>query len=37
LVNAHIRGFYQAAQLAPFGDGQGGTAEAEDHADDQVE
>jgi GntR family transcriptional repressor for pyruvate dehydrogenase complex len=38
LVTAHIRGFYQAAQLAPFG-GESGTAEAEDHrrADDQVE
>lgn len=38
LVTAHIRGFYQAAQLAPFG-GEGGTAEAEDdrRADDQVE
>ncbi|GAA3102202.1 GntR family transcriptional repressor for pyruvate dehydrogenase complex [Kribbella aluminosa] len=36
LVAAHIRGFYQAAQLAPFG---GGTAEAEDddRADDEVE
>lgn len=30
LVTAHIRGFYQAAQLAPFGGGEGGTAEAED-------
>ena len=38
LVTAHIRGFYQAAQLAPFGGGEGGTAEAEDHhgADDEV-
>ncbi|WP_329000573.1 FCD domain-containing protein [Kribbella sp. NBC_00709] len=38
LVTAHIRGFYQAAQLAPFG-GDGGTAEADDdrRADDQVE
>ncbi|WP_371403098.1 FCD domain-containing protein [Kribbella sp. NBC_00662] len=38
LVTAHIRGFYQAAQLAPFG-GEGGAAEAEDHghADDQVQ
>jgi GntR family transcriptional repressor for pyruvate dehydrogenase complex len=37
LVTAHIRGFYQAAQLAPFGGA--GPAEAEDHrrSDDQVE
>ncbi|HWD83780.1 MAG TPA: FCD domain-containing protein, partial [Kribbella sp.] len=36
LVTAHIRGFYQAAQLAPFG---GGSAEPVDHdrADEQVE
>lgn len=39
LVTAHIRGFYQAAQLAPFGGGEGGTAEAEDddRADDEVQ
>lgn len=39
LVTAHIRGFYQAAQLAPFGGAEGGAAQAEDHdrADDQVE
>lgn len=39
LVTAHIRGFYQLAQLAPFGGGEGGTAEAEDddRADDEVE
>jgi GntR family transcriptional repressor for pyruvate dehydrogenase complex len=39
LVTAHIRGFYRAAQLAPFGGGEGGTAAAEDHrhADDQAE
>ncbi|TCC30321.1 FadR family transcriptional regulator [Kribbella speibonae] len=39
LVTAHIRGFYQAAQLAPFGGGEGGAAEAEDddRADDEVE
>jgi GntR family transcriptional repressor for pyruvate dehydrogenase complex len=39
LVTAHIRGFYQAAQLAPFAGGVGGTAQAEDdgQADDQVE
>ncbi|TCC08138.1 FadR/GntR family transcriptional regulator [Kribbella soli] len=39
LVTAHIRGFYQAAQLAPFGGGEGGTAEAEDddRADDKVQ
>jgi GntR family transcriptional repressor for pyruvate dehydrogenase complex len=39
LVTAHIRGFYQAAQLAPFGGGEGGAAEAEDddHTDHQVE
>jgi GntR family transcriptional repressor for pyruvate dehydrogenase complex len=38
LVTAHIRGFYQAAQLAPFGVGDG-TAKAEDHdcADDKVQ
>ncbi|HEY3562478.1 MAG TPA: FCD domain-containing protein [Kribbella sp.] len=28
LVTAHIRGFYQAAQLAPFGGAEGGAAEA---------
>lgn len=39
LVTAHIRGFYQAAQLAPFGGGEGGAAEAEDddRADDEVQ
>ena len=39
LVTAHIRGFYQAAQLAPFGGAEGGTAEAEDdhRADDEVQ
>jgi GntR family transcriptional regulator, transcriptional repressor for pyruvate dehydrogenase complex len=39
LVTAHIRGFYQAAQLAPFGGGEGGATEAEDddRADEQVE
>ncbi|WP_202875751.1 FadR/GntR family transcriptional regulator [Kribbella speibonae] len=39
LVTAHIRGFYQAAQLAPFGGGESGAAEAEDddRADDEVQ
>jgi len=39
LVTAHIRGFYQAAQLATFGGAEGGAAQAQDHdrADDQVE
>ena len=39
LVTAHIRGFYQAAQLAPFGGAEGGTAQAQDHdrADEQME
>jgi GntR family transcriptional repressor for pyruvate dehydrogenase complex len=39
LVTAHIQGFYRAAQLAPFGGAEGGTAEAQDHdrADDKVQ
>ena len=39
LVTAHIRGFYQAAQLATFGGAEGGAAQAQDHdrADDQME
>jgi GntR family transcriptional repressor for pyruvate dehydrogenase complex len=38
LVAAHIRGFYQAAQLAPFADGEG-TAEPDDddRADEKVQ
>jgi len=39
LVTAHIRGFYQAAQLAPFASGEGGPTEADDdgRTDDQVQ
>ncbi|MFI7062907.1 FadR/GntR family transcriptional regulator [Kribbella sp. NPDC050124] len=39
LVTAHIQNFYEAAALAPFGRGQGRTAEADDDrgADDEVQ